>query len=45
VLMWVCAAIPALLGVTLYGHTEWLAAGAAACLCLYHSLYRQVARI
>jgi UDP-N-acetylmuramyl pentapeptide phosphotransferase/UDP-N-acetylglucosamine-1-phosphate transferase len=44
VLMWVCAAIPALLGVALYESTARLAVAAVACLLLYHYLYRQVAR-
>jgi UDP-N-acetylmuramyl pentapeptide phosphotransferase/UDP-N-acetylglucosamine-1-phosphate transferase len=45
VLMWMCAAIPALVGVTFPTHTSWLALGAAACVVLYHWLYRQVARL
>jgi UDP-N-acetylmuramyl pentapeptide phosphotransferase/UDP-N-acetylglucosamine-1-phosphate transferase len=44
VLMWICAAIPALLGVTFRASTLWLALGALACALLYHWLYRQVAR-
>jgi UDP-N-acetylmuramyl pentapeptide phosphotransferase/UDP-N-acetylglucosamine-1-phosphate transferase len=44
VLMWICAAIPALLGVTFYSRTPWLALGVAGCVLLYHCLYRQVAR-
>jgi len=44
VLMWICAAIPALLAVTSYGETSWLATGALACLLLYHWLYRRLAR-
>jgi UDP-N-acetylmuramyl pentapeptide phosphotransferase/UDP-N-acetylglucosamine-1-phosphate transferase len=43
-LMWICAAIPAFLGVTFHGRTVWLALSAAFCLLLYHCLYRQVAR-
>jgi UDP-N-acetylmuramyl pentapeptide phosphotransferase/UDP-N-acetylglucosamine-1-phosphate transferase len=43
VLMWICAAIPALLAVTSYGDTGWLATGALACLLLYHWLYRRLA--
>ena len=43
-LMWICAAIPAFLGVTFSGRTPWLALSAAICLLLYHWLYRQVAR-
>ena len=45
VVMWICAAIPGLLGVTFSGQTNALAAGAFACLLLYHFVYRQVARI
>jgi UDP-N-acetylmuramyl pentapeptide phosphotransferase/UDP-N-acetylglucosamine-1-phosphate transferase len=45
VLMWMCAAIPALVGVTFHARTPWLALGAAACVVLYHWLYRQVARL
>jgi UDP-N-acetylmuramyl pentapeptide phosphotransferase/UDP-N-acetylglucosamine-1-phosphate transferase len=44
VLMWACAAIPALLSVTFYARTSWLVLGAAGCLVLYHFLYRWVAR-
>jgi UDP-N-acetylmuramyl pentapeptide phosphotransferase/UDP-N-acetylglucosamine-1-phosphate transferase len=44
VLMWMCAAVPAFLGVTFYASTPWLALGAAACVLLYHWLYRLVAR-
>jgi UDP-N-acetylmuramyl pentapeptide phosphotransferase/UDP-N-acetylglucosamine-1-phosphate transferase len=44
VLMWICAAIPALLAVTSYGHTSWLASGALVCLLLYHCLYCRLAR-
>jgi UDP-N-acetylmuramyl pentapeptide phosphotransferase/UDP-N-acetylglucosamine-1-phosphate transferase len=43
VVMWICAAIPAFVGVTLYAHTSWLALGAAGSLLLYHWLYRRVA--
>jgi UDP-N-acetylmuramyl pentapeptide phosphotransferase/UDP-N-acetylglucosamine-1-phosphate transferase len=43
--MWICAAIPCLLGVTFSGDTNALAMGAFACLLLYHFLYRQVARL
>jgi UDP-N-acetylmuramyl pentapeptide phosphotransferase/UDP-N-acetylglucosamine-1-phosphate transferase len=44
VLMWFCAAIPALLGVTFYDRTPWLVLAAACCFLLYHWLYRYVAR-
>ena len=44
VLMWGCAAFPALLGVTFYGRTSVLIACAFCSLVLYHLLYRQVAR-
>jgi UDP-N-acetylmuramyl pentapeptide phosphotransferase/UDP-N-acetylglucosamine-1-phosphate transferase len=44
VLMWVCAAFPALLGVTFYGHTSTLVLCAVCSLLLYHLLYRRVAR-
>lgn len=44
VVMWVCAAIPALLGVTFYRHTSWLALSAATCVLLYHLLYVRLAR-
>lgn len=44
VCMWVCAAIPAMAAVVLYGRTAWLMAVAAACVLLYHWLYRWVAR-
>jgi UDP-N-acetylmuramyl pentapeptide phosphotransferase/UDP-N-acetylglucosamine-1-phosphate transferase len=44
VVMWFCAAVPALLGVTFYGHTPWLVLSALGCVLLYHWLYRQVAR-
>jgi UDP-N-acetylmuramyl pentapeptide phosphotransferase/UDP-N-acetylglucosamine-1-phosphate transferase len=43
VVMWICAAIPALVGVTFYSDTSSLAIGAAACVLLYHCLYRRVA--
>lgn len=41
---WICAAIPALSGVTFFRQTAWLAGSAAACLLLYHCLYRRLAR-
>ena len=44
VVMWICAAIPAFLGVTFHAHTSWLALSAAASLLLYHCLYRRLAR-
>jgi UDP-N-acetylmuramyl pentapeptide phosphotransferase/UDP-N-acetylglucosamine-1-phosphate transferase len=44
VLMWICAAVPALIGVTYSSSTFALAIGATACVLLYHSLYRRVAR-
>jgi UDP-N-acetylmuramyl pentapeptide phosphotransferase/UDP-N-acetylglucosamine-1-phosphate transferase len=44
VLMWGCAAFPALLAVTFYGRTPVLILCAAFSLLLYHLLYRQVAR-
>lgn len=44
VLMWGCAAFPALLGVTFYGRTSVLIVCALCSLVLYHLLYRQVAR-
>jgi hypothetical protein len=44
VLMWICAAFPALLGVTFHGRTSALILSAACCVLLYHLLYRQVAR-
>lgn len=44
VLMWVCAAFPALLGVTFYGRTSTLTLCAGCSLLLYHLLYRRVAR-
>jgi UDP-N-acetylmuramyl pentapeptide phosphotransferase/UDP-N-acetylglucosamine-1-phosphate transferase len=43
-LMWVCAAIPALLGVTFYERTPQLVLGVTGCLLLYHFVYRRVAR-
>jgi UDP-N-acetylmuramyl pentapeptide phosphotransferase/UDP-N-acetylglucosamine-1-phosphate transferase len=43
-LMWMCAAIPALVAVTSPGNTPVLAAGALVCLLLYHCLYSRVAR-
>ena len=44
VVMWICAAIPALAGVTFYRHTPSLALSAFGCLLLYHCLYRRLAR-
>jgi UDP-N-acetylmuramyl pentapeptide phosphotransferase/UDP-N-acetylglucosamine-1-phosphate transferase len=44
VLMWICAAIPALLGVMFYDDTAALSIGAGGCLVLYHLFYRRVAR-
>jgi UDP-N-acetylmuramyl pentapeptide phosphotransferase/UDP-N-acetylglucosamine-1-phosphate transferase len=43
--MWICAAIPASMGVTFYMRTPWLVLCATTCLLLYHCLYRQVARL
>jgi UDP-N-acetylmuramyl pentapeptide phosphotransferase/UDP-N-acetylglucosamine-1-phosphate transferase len=44
VVMWMCAAIPTLLGVTFHDQTSWLVPSAIACLLLYHCLYRRLAR-
>jgi UDP-N-acetylmuramyl pentapeptide phosphotransferase/UDP-N-acetylglucosamine-1-phosphate transferase len=44
VLMWACAAVPAILGVAFSGRTPVLVACVAGCALAYHLLYRQVAR-
>lgn len=41
---WICAAFPALLGVTFSERTSCLAASAAASVLLYHWLYRKLSR-
>ena len=44
VVMWICAAIPALAGVTFHGDTPALVLSALGCLLLYHWFYRRLAR-
>lgn len=45
VLMWTGAALPAVVAMALYRHTEGLVLSMAACAVLYHCLYRRVARL
>ncbi|MBA2672863.1 glycosyltransferase [Ramlibacter sp.] len=44
VVMWACAAIPALFGIAFSGSTPVLVACAAGCVLAYHLLYRRIAR-
>jgi UDP-N-acetylmuramyl pentapeptide phosphotransferase/UDP-N-acetylglucosamine-1-phosphate transferase len=44
VIMWGCAAVPALAAVAFYAHTASLVALAAASVAAYHLIYRRVAR-
>jgi hypothetical protein len=44
VIMWGCAAVPALAAVAFYAHTASLVALAAASVVAYHLIYRRVAR-
>jgi UDP-N-acetylmuramyl pentapeptide phosphotransferase/UDP-N-acetylglucosamine-1-phosphate transferase len=45
VIMWVCAAVPALAAIALYRHTGLLVIFAVGCGTAYHLAYRRVARI
>jgi hypothetical protein len=44
VIMWLFAAVPAIVAIFLYQSTSWLVAGAITCAAAYHFIYQQVAR-
>ena len=44
VIMWACAAAPAIAAIFLHKRTDWLVASALVCTVAYHFIYRQVAR-
>lgn len=44
IIMWLFAAVPAIVAIFLYQSTGWLVAGAVAGAAAYHFIYRQVAR-
>lgn len=44
VIMWVCAAVPAIAAIAFYQRTDFLVIGAVACVVAYHFIYRRVAR-
>ena len=45
VVMWVCAAVPAVAAVAWHGQTDRLMAAAATFFLLYHLLYRRLTRL
>jgi UDP-N-acetylmuramyl pentapeptide phosphotransferase/UDP-N-acetylglucosamine-1-phosphate transferase len=44
VIMWICAAVPAIAAIALYQRTDLLVIAAIACVIAYHFIYRRVAR-
>jgi len=44
VIMWLCAAVPALAAIAFHHSTGWLVLCAAAVVVTYHLIYRRVAR-
>ena len=44
VIMWICAAVPALAAIAFHHRTSWLVICAVAFVVIYHLIYRRVAR-